>query len=107
MKRPLTKSANNVVLTGSLAGVAEWLGVDPTIVRVIYVVLALFSAGFPGFFLYIALAVLLPSGKNRNQGGYGHQNPYNRNTRNANPYASEQKQRKQAEKVNDDDWSDF
>ncbi|GGC86389.1 PspC domain-containing protein [Enterococcus sp. DIV0242_7C1] len=107
MKRPLTKSSNNVVLTGSLAGIAEWIGVDPTIVRVIYVILAIFSAGFPGFLLYIALAVLLPSGRRNNQGGYGHQNPYNRNTRNPNPYANGQKPRKNAEKVDDDDWSDF
>ncbi|MGG5343592.1 PspC domain-containing protein [Enterococcus sp. AZ192] len=107
MKRPLTKSSNNVVLTGSLAGIAEWIGVDPTIVRVIYVILAIFSAGFPGFLLYIALAVLLPSGRCNNQGRYGHQNPYNRNTRNPNPYANGQKPRKNAEKVDDDDWSDF
>ncbi|MBO0440589.1 PspC domain-containing protein [Candidatus Enterococcus ikei] len=107
MKKQLTKSPNNVVLTGSLAGIAEWIGVDPTIVRVIYVILAIFSAGFPGFLLYIALAVLLPSGKNKNYNNYGNQNPYNRNTRNPNPYANGQKQRKQAEKVNDDDWSDF
>lgn len=107
MKKQLTKSPNNVLLTGSLAGIAEWIGVDPTIVRVIYVILAIFSAGFPGFLLYIALAVLLPSGRSRNYDNYGNKNPYNRNTRNPNPYANSQKQRKQAEKVDDDDWSDF
>lgn len=105
MKRRLTKSPNNVVLTGTLAGIAEWLGIDPTIVRVIYVVASCIFIGSP-IVLYILLAVLIPSGRVRNN-GYGHQNPYNRNTRNANPYANEQKQRKQAEKVNDDDWSDF
>lgn len=105
MKRRLTKSPNNVVLTGTLAGIAEWLGIDPTIVRVIYVVASFIFIGSP-IVLYILLAVLIPSVRVRNN-GYGHQNPYNRNTRNANPYANEQKQRKQAEKVNDDDWSDF
>ncbi|MEI5992966.1 PspC domain-containing protein [Candidatus Enterococcus mansonii] len=105
MRKQLTKS-NNVVLTGTLAGIAEWIGVDPTIVRVLYVIIGFFSAGFPGVLLYIALAVLIPSGRNYNQ--YGHKNTYNRNTRNANPYANEhKKQRKQAEKVDNDDWSDF
>lgn len=44
MKRKLTKSPNNVVLTGSLAGIADWLGIDPTIIRVVYVLLSFFSA---------------------------------------------------------------
>ncbi|MDA9470832.1 PspC domain-containing protein [Enterococcus sp. 5H] len=106
MRKRLTKSPNNVVLTGTLAGIAEWLGIDPTIVRVIYVVASFIFIGSP-IILYIVLAVLIPSGRSRNNTGYGHQNQYNRNTRNPNPYAKDQKQRKQAEKVNDDDWSDF
>lgn len=105
MNKRLMKSTNNVVLTGSLAGIAEWIGIDPTIVRVIYVILSVFSAGFPGFFLYIALAVLIPSGRGRSR--YGEENNYNRNMRNENPYAKSTKQRKQAEKIDDDDWSDF
>lgn len=100
MRKRLTKSTNNVVLTGTLAGIAEWLGIDPTIVRVIYVVASFIFIGSP-IFLYIVLAILIPSGRKRNS--YGYQNPYNRNAHNAN----EQKQRKQAEKVNGDDWSDF
>ena len=99
MKRKLTKSPNNVVLTGSLAGIADWLGIDPTIIRVVYVLLS--------FFLYIALAVLIPSGRTGSDRGYGHQNPYNRNVRNENPYAANKKQRKEAEKIDDDEWSDF
>lgn len=100
MKKRLTKSSNNVVLTGTLGGIAEWIGIDPTIVRVIYVVLSCLSVGFPGFFLYIVLALLIPSGKQR------HQNPYNYGGSNRHPY-EHQKQRKQAEKVDDEDWSDF
>lgn len=107
MKRKLKKSPNNVVLTGSLAGIADWLGIDPTIIRVVYVLLSFFSAGFPGILLYIALAVLIPSGRTGSDRGYGHQNPYNRNVRNENPYAANKKQRKEAEKIDDDEWSDF
>ena len=65
MKRKLTKSPNNVVLTGSLAGIADWLGIDPTIIRVVYVLLSFFSAGFPGILLYIAFSSLDPFWKNR------------------------------------------
>ena len=64
--------------------------------------LSFFSAGFPGILLYIALAVLIPSGRTGSDRGYGHQNPYNRNVRNENPYAANKKQRKEAEKIDDD-----
>ena len=37
MQKRLQKSRTNVVLTGTLAGIAEYFGIDPTIVRVIYV----------------------------------------------------------------------
>lgn len=109
MNKRLTKSTNNIVLTGSLAGIAEWIGIDPTIVRVIYVVLSVFSAGFPGILLYIALAILIPSGRRGGNGSgkYGQGRPYNRNGGDGSPYNTGSKQRKQAEKVDDDDWSDF
>lgn len=105
MRKRLTKSPNNVVLTGTLAGIAEWLGIDPTIVRVLYVIGAFTFLGTP-IILYIVLAVLIPSGRRGNYNNYGHNNPYNRNTQKENPYAQNNKKRKEAEKV-DDDWSDF
>ena len=48
MNKRLTKSTNNAVITGTLGGLAEYLGIDPTIIRVIYVFLSLVTAGFPG-----------------------------------------------------------
>ena len=70
MNKKLTKSRSNIVISGSLAGVAEYIGIDPTIVRVIYVILSLVTTGFPGFLLYIALMVLLPSGNTRQETYY-------------------------------------
>lgn len=106
MKKRLTKSPNNVVLTGTLAGIAEWLGIDPTIVRVIYVLASFAFIGSP-IILYILLAVLIPSGKYRGYDNYGRNSSYNRNSQKTNPYSNGTRQRKEAEKVNDDDWSDF
>ena len=103
MRKRLTKSSNNIVFTGTLAGIGEWLGIDPTIVRVLYVIISFFSAGFPGFLLYIVLAVIMPSGRTSSRPYQS--NDYNRNVRNENPYKGSQ--RKQAEKMDDDDWSDF
>lgn len=57
--KPLRKSDNRV-LAGVCGGIAEWLGWDPTLVRVLYVLVSFFSAGFPGIIVYIILALVMP-----------------------------------------------
>ena len=47
MKKKLTKSNKNVVLTGTLAGIGEYIGIDPTVIRVLYVFLSLVAFGSP------------------------------------------------------------
>jgi phage shock protein PspC (stress-responsive transcriptional regulator) len=74
MQKKLQKSRTNVVLTGTLAGIAEYFGIDPTIVRVIYVFLSLVLIGSP-VILYILLALVIPSAP-RGRDSYGHNNPY-------------------------------
>ena len=39
---------------------AEYFGVDATLVRVIYAVLSCFCVGFPGIILYIILLIVMP-----------------------------------------------
>lgn len=50
MNKKMTKSQNNRVLTGTLAGIAEYFGVDPTLARVIYVFSSVFLIGAHQFF---------------------------------------------------------
>ena len=59
MNKKLKKSSNKM-LAGVCAGIAEYLGWDVTMVRVLYLLLALFSAGFPGLLIYIILAIVMP-----------------------------------------------
>ena len=47
-------------LAGVCGGIAEYLGVDPTVVRIVYLVLTLFSVAFPGVLLYLILWALIP-----------------------------------------------
>ncbi len=35
---PLQRSANDVMIGGVCGGIAEWLGWDPTLLRILYVV---------------------------------------------------------------------
>ena len=58
-KDRLTRS-NNRVIAGVCAGLAEWLGWDIAMVRVLYLVISIFSAGFPGVLAYIILWIVMP-----------------------------------------------
>ena len=58
-KRPY-KSRNNKMICGVCAGIADYFNIDPSIVRVLWAVLAL-AAG-TGVLAYIACAIILPEG---------------------------------------------
>ncbi|MBR6990383.1 MAG: PspC domain-containing protein [Bacteroidaceae bacterium] len=60
MEKKLTKS-NDKVISGVCSGIAEYFDIDPTLVRVGYAALSVFSAGFPGLILYIILAIIMPN----------------------------------------------
>ncbi len=58
-EKKLYKSTDRKV-DGVCAGIAEFLEIDPTIVRVIYALITLFSAGVGGIAVYIILAAVMP-----------------------------------------------
>ena len=53
--------SSNRILAGVCGGIAEYFDVDPTLIRVVYVFLSIFSVGFLGLLLYIILMVLMPN----------------------------------------------
>ncbi|MCQ9209686.1 PspC domain-containing protein [Granulicatella seriolae] len=55
--KKLTKSKNHRMISGVLGGIADYLGVDPTVVRVIFLLVA--GSGIP-IILYIAMALIMP-----------------------------------------------
>lgn len=50
----------NRQIAGVCGGLAEYFGLDSTLVRVGYVLLSIFSGTFPGILVYIILWVLIP-----------------------------------------------
>jgi phage shock protein PspC (stress-responsive transcriptional regulator) len=58
--RRLTRSADDKMVAGVCAGIAEYFGWSPLRVRIVYVVGSIISAAFPGLFIYLALWFLLP-----------------------------------------------
>ncbi len=61
----LTRSKSERMLLGVCGGIATWLGWDPTIVRVAYVLVSICSAAFPGIFVYLILALVMPPGDSK------------------------------------------
>lgn len=58
-ERKLLRS-NNRVIAGVCAGIAEWLGWDVTLVRILYVLISIISAAFPGILVYIIMWIVMP-----------------------------------------------
>lgn len=61
MAQKLTRSKTDKMLAGVCAGLAEYFDLDPTLVRIGYILLSVLSAGFPGILVYIILAIVIPS----------------------------------------------
>lgn len=56
--KKLTKS-DDKIFAGICGGMAEYLDFDPTVVRVVYATLTLFTA-FSGIILYLVLCFIIP-----------------------------------------------
>jgi phage shock protein C len=59
MEKKLCRS-NNKMIAGVCAGIADYFNLDPTLVRVAYVLISIFSAGFPGLLVYLILMLVMP-----------------------------------------------
>jgi len=57
---PLYRSRRHKVIAGVCGGLADWLGWDPTVTRIAYVILSIASIGFPGTIAYIILWIVMP-----------------------------------------------
>jgi len=44
-------------------GIAYWLGWKTTAVRILYVVVSILSAAFPGILVYVVLWIAMPLGR--------------------------------------------
>lgn len=58
--RPLRRVRKGALIAGVCGGLAKWIGWDPTIVRLLYIVATIASIGFPGILTYLVLWLLMP-----------------------------------------------
>lgn len=57
--KKLYRSSDERMLAGVCGGIGEYLGIDPTLVRLFFVATALL--GGPGIIFYIILALIIPN----------------------------------------------
>ncbi len=59
MSKQLYRSQTNRIIGGVCGGLAEYFDIDPTIIRIIAVILLL-PGGLPGFLPYVILWLVVP-----------------------------------------------
>ena len=60
MEKRLYKSSTDKKLDGVCAGIAEYCNIDPTLVRLGYAAVTIFSALIPGIVAYIVASMIIP-----------------------------------------------
>jgi phage shock protein C len=56
----LYKSRTEKQLAGVCGGLAEYIGIDPTLMRLIYIIGTVMTGFIPGIFVYFILAIIAP-----------------------------------------------
>ena len=56
----LTRSRKDKMLGGICGGIADYMVVDPTIVRLIFALATFFTAVFPGVLIYLIMWIVVP-----------------------------------------------
>jgi phage shock protein C len=58
--RLLRRSREHRIIAGVIGGFAEYFDRDPTLLRVLYVIISIASAAFPGILIYLLLWLIIP-----------------------------------------------
>jgi phage shock protein C len=59
-KGPLRRSRSNRMIAGVVGGLADYLGIDVTLARVLFVLASVCSSAFPGVLVYVLFWLLTP-----------------------------------------------
>ena len=58
---PLRRSRDRRIVAGIMGGVAEHFDLNVTLLRILYVIVSIASAAFPGILVYLLLWLLIPA----------------------------------------------
>ncbi|EON78122.1 hypothetical protein ADIS_1319 [Lunatimonas lonarensis] len=60
MEKKLTRIPSNKMIAGVCSGLAAYLGWEADKLRIVYVLISILSAAFPGILVYLILWFLMP-----------------------------------------------
>lgn len=117
----LTRSRKDVVMSGVLAGLGDYFNIDPTLIRIAFVVVMFLGGGGLLVPLYIGLSIIIPKAPKeekrerqferrnpRDNRRYGPDRRYDRpNKREYHRPDPETEFERQVNDIDEDDWSDF
>lgn len=63
--KKLKRSNKEKMIAGVCGGIAEYFEMDPTIVRILYVVVSIISVAFPGILVYLILWIVIPQSEDQ------------------------------------------
>lgn len=58
--KKLYRSKTDKMIAGVCGGIAKYFGIDSTLVRIIYAIVAIFTAIVPCLIIYLVLWILIP-----------------------------------------------
>ena len=58
--KKLYKSRTNKIFAGVIGGIGEYVEVDPTILRIVWLLIVVFTGFFPGMIAYILAMIIVP-----------------------------------------------
>ncbi len=66
--KKLYRSKKEKIIAGVLGGIAEYLNTDPTIVRLVFVILLIATGLFPFGIAYLIAAIVIPYRNEKDEG---------------------------------------
>jgi phage shock protein C len=60
MEKKLTRSRKSRVIAGVMGGLGEFFGIDPTLLRLGYAIITVFSGFVPGIIGYLLAILIVP-----------------------------------------------
>lgn len=66
-KRKFRRSTNDKLVAGVLGGVANYYNLDPTVVRIVWLLILGFTGFIPGILTYLVAAIIIPAESRKKQ----------------------------------------
>lgn len=58
--KKIYRSKSQKMISGVCGGIAHYFNIDPTIVRLVWVLVSIFSTAIPGLIIYLICVIVIP-----------------------------------------------